>query len=279
MIESGKLKAERRGPELERHEVGFGGGRIGFRLKRTGRRTLAITVKPDTSVMVTAPLGVGVDAVKARVRKRAMWIRRQQGYFSRFLPKLPPRWYVSGETHRYLGRQYRLKVVEGPGESAKLRGKFIWVETDRKEESGRVRRLVEAWYVARAREKFSRSLTGSLARFHGRVGAPQLRLRRMPKRWGSWTQRGVIYLNPELVLAPPSCIDYVVTHELCHLVHAAHGRAFYGLLRRVMPDWEERKYRLERAAAETGSEATTCGAADVVLASKSRASCGTWPNV
>jgi len=86
----------------------------------------------------------------------------------------------------------------------------------------------------------------------------------MPKRWGSWTQRGVIYLNPELVLAPASCIDYVVTHELCHLVHARHGQAFYGLLRRVMPDWEERKDRLERAAAETGSEATACGATETL---------------
>ena len=60
----------------------------------------------------------------------------------------------------------------------------------------------------------------------------------------------MIYLNPELVLAPASCIDYVVTHELCHLVHAAHGQEFYALLRRVMPDWEERKERLEQVAAE-----------------------------
>ena len=158
---------------------------------------------------------------------------------------------MSGETHRYLGRQYRLRVVEGPGESVKLRGKFIWVETARKGESWRVRRLVEAWYVLHARERFARSLAECLARFQGRVSSPQLRLRRMPKRWGSWTRRGAIYLNPELVLAPASCIDYVVTHELCHLVHAPHGQAFYGLLRRVMPDWEERKDRLEREGAET----------------------------
>ena len=246
----------------ERHEVNFGRGRIEFRVKRTSRRTLAITVKPDTSVVVTAPREAGIDAVAARVRKRAMWIRRQQEYFSRFQPKLPARRYVSGETHRYLGRQYRLKVVEGPGESAKLRGKFIWVETARRDESGQVRRLVDAWYVLHAKARFARSLAECLAGFHGCLRMPQLQLRRMPKRWGSWTQRGFIYLNPELVLAPASCIDYVITHELCHLVHAAHGLAFYGLLRRVMPDWEERKDRLEQVAAETGSEATACGAGD-----------------
>jgi predicted metal-dependent hydrolase len=249
------LRVESKKPESETelHEVKFGNRGIVFVMKRTARRTLAITVKPDASVVVTAPRGVGIEAVRARVRKRAMWIRRQQEYFSRFLPKLPPRRYVSGETHRYLGRQYRLKVVEGPGEAAKLRGKFIEVETGRKGDTGRVRRLVEAWYALHARLRFARCLGECLARFHGRAGAPELRLRRMPKRWGSWTPRGVVYLNPELVLAPASCIDYVVTHELCHLAHAAHGSAFYALLRRVMPDWEERKDRLERAAAETGA--------------------------
>jgi predicted metal-dependent hydrolase len=249
----------RRSGDNTLHAVTFGGGKIEFALRRSRRKTLGITVKPDTSVVVTAPKRTDLEAVAAKVRKRAAWIRRQQAYFGAFLPKLPPRRYVSGETHRYLGRQYRLKVVEGAGESAKLRGKFIRVETARRGESGRVRRLVEAWYLLRAKETFARSLAACLARLHGRVATPQLRLRRMPKRWGSWTQRRTIYLNPELVLAPASCIDYVVTHELCHLVHAPHGQAFYGLLRRVMPDWEERKDRLERAAAETGSEATACG--------------------
>ena len=243
----------------ERHEVESGGRRIGFLLKRTSRRTLAIQVKPDLSVVVTAPREAGIAAVMARVRRRARWIRRQQDYFSDFLPKLPPRRYVSGETHRYLGRQYRLKVVEGPVEGAKLKGRFIRVETVRPGECERVRDLVAAWFLKRARERFARSLVECVARFHGRLVAPQLRLRRMPKRWGSWTGRGLIYLNPELVMAPPSCIDYVVVHELCHLVHASHGPAFHALLQRVMPDWEERKDRLERMAAETGSEALACG--------------------
>jgi predicted metal-dependent hydrolase len=231
--------------------VMFGAKPIRFVLKRTGRRTLAITVKPDTSVVVTAPVRAGLDGVRARVRKRAMWVRRQQAHFARFLPTLPPRRYVSGETHRYLGRQYRLKVRVGTEEDVKLRGRYIEVRTRHREDRARVRKLVEGWYSAHARERFSRSVAECVGRLSGRVSAPRLLLRRMPKRWGSWTRRGVIYLNPELVLAPPSCIDYVVTHELCHLVHGHHGRAFYALLARAMPDWEERKRRLEREGAET----------------------------
>jgi hypothetical protein len=97
------------------HAVTFGGRKIDFELRRTKRKTLAITVKPDTSVVVTAPNGASLEAVAAKVRKRAVWIRRQQDYFATFLPQVPPRQYVSGETHRYLGRQYRLKVLRGAG--------------------------------------------------------------------------------------------------------------------------------------------------------------------
>ncbi|MEI7732893.1 MAG: SprT family zinc-dependent metalloprotease [Verrucomicrobiota bacterium] len=235
-------------PEGEQLEVMAGSERIGFRLRRSSRGTLAITVKPDTAVVVTAPAGADVEAVKAKVRKRANWIRQQRRFFERYLPPVPPRRYVSGETHRYFGRQYRLKISEGPGETVKLKGQFIYVETARQVEHDRVRNLVEAWYVEHARMAFARSLTACLPRLHGRVSEPpRLHLRRMPKRWGSWTRRGAIYLNPELVRAPGTCIDYVVTHELCHLVHGHHGREFFALLRRSMPDWETRKARLERS--------------------------------
>jgi predicted metal-dependent hydrolase len=232
------------------HEVEFGGGRIEFRLRRSRRKTLAITVRADASVVVMAPGRANLEVVKARVRKRAVWIREQQRFFGGFLPPVPPRRYVSGETHRYLGRQYRLKVIEGAEERVKLKGRFIWVETRDRGDRERVRRLMDGWYVAHARAAFGRSLAACLPRLHGRVNSTlRLHLRRMPKRWGSWTRRGAIYLNPELVRAPASCIDYVVTHELCHLVHGHHGKEFFALLRQAMPDWEQRKERLESAMA------------------------------
>jgi predicted metal-dependent hydrolase len=235
------------------HAVLFGDERIEFRLRRTSRRTLAITVQPDLGVLVTAPRKTALDTVLGKVRKRAVWIRRQQRFFREFLPQTPPRRYVSGETHRYLGRQYRLKVVETGGSSVKLVGRFIWVHTPKKNDTARVRKLVEAWYLAHAKERFAHSVAESAARLGTRLASPpRMLLRRMPKRWGSWTRRGVIYLNPELVKAPGSCVDYVVTHELCHLVHGHHGLAFYALLSRAMPDWEQRKRRLEREGAETG---------------------------
>jgi predicted metal-dependent hydrolase len=229
------------------HEIDFAGAKIPFRLRLTNRRTLAITVQPDLSVVVTAPRKAALENVLARVRKRAVWITQQQRYFSEFLPQTPPRQYVSGETHRYLGRQYRLKVVEGAVAEVKMRGRFIWVHTPRKADTARVRKLVEGWYLAHAKQRLMRSFAESVARLGTRLSsAPRIQVRRMRKRWGSWTRRGGVWLNPELMKAPASCIDYVVTHELCHAVHGNHGKKFYELLRRVMPDWETRKTRLER---------------------------------
>jgi predicted metal-dependent hydrolase len=79
------------------------------------------------------------------------------------------------------------------------------------------------------------------------LASPNWSIRRMKRRWGSCTKGGTILLNVLLIQASPRCIDYVITHELCHLTHHNHNTAFFRLLDRVMPDWRERKSRLERA--------------------------------
>src|SRR5436309_9990172 len=130
------------------HSVAFGNEKIDFRLRRSKRKTLGITVEPDMSVLVTAPRSADVEKVKSKVRKRALWIRRQRRFFERFLPQMPPRRFVSGETHRYLGRQYRLKIVAGLAETVKLKGRFLCVATRRKRDARHIRALLESWYEA-----------------------------------------------------------------------------------------------------------------------------------
>jgi predicted metal-dependent hydrolase len=231
----------------EAHSIKLGGRWIDFRLRRTDRRTLAITVHPDLSVVVTAPRQAAIEGVLAKVQKRALWINQQRRYFCDFLPQAPPRRYVSGETHRYLGRQYRLKVVEAIPCGVKMSGGYILVFAPCKNDAPQVRKLVETWFRKRAEERFTHSFAEGIRRVGPRLAAvPKMHLRSMSKRWGSWTRLGGVWLNPELVKAPGSCIDYVVTHELCHAVHGNHGKEFYRLLRLVMPDWEQRKARLER---------------------------------
>lgn len=226
--------------------VPFGRDEITFILRRSSRRTLGIAVQPDTSVIVTAPRAAKLETVLQKVRRRAVWVRRQQRYFEEFQPTQPKRRYVAGETHRYLGRQYRLKIVGGMANGVALKRGFITVHLKGRLRPQRIKTVLKKWYLRRAEVVFERSLGKCLAALNGHVSTPpKLRLRRMPKRWGSYTRRGEVLLNPELVLAPTACIDYVVTHELCHLLHPHHGRTFYEFLKRVLPDWEARKRRLE----------------------------------
>jgi hypothetical protein len=228
--------------------IEYGDATIRYRTTFSDRSTLAIRVEPDQSVEVRAPQGANDSAVREKVRKRARWILDQQSYFASFVREQVPREYVSGETHRYLGRQYRLKVIQierGDPERVKLIGPYFRIYTRRKGDPEHVKAQLDAWYRSHAKAKFAERLDalGRVMRKYG-VDKPPLQVRRMSKRWGSCTPQGRIILNLDLIRAPRLCIDYVIVHELCHLRHPNHGAAFYRLLGRVMPDWEEVKARL-----------------------------------
>jgi len=232
-----------------RHSVQFGSTSILFQIKFRERKRLAIHVHPDKSVEVIAPEGRNLDEVIHRVQKRAPWILKQLEYFEQFQPLPTPRRYVSGETHLYLGRQYRLKIRKSVEESVKLLGRHLRVETRNPQAMGRVAYLVEAWYREHARNLFHRRLDSCRASVRPlRSARPEIIVRRMKTRWGSCTRSGNLVLNTDLVRAPLDCIDYVIVHELCHLRVRLHSPAFYRLLTRYLPDWERRKVRLDRVA-------------------------------
>jgi predicted metal-dependent hydrolase len=210
------------------------------------RRTLSIAVLPDGAVEVVAPIGTPEHEIESRLKRRARWIARQQRYFLQFRPRTPERRFVSGETHLYLGRQYRLKCTTGCDEQVFLKGGFLCVTVERRAGPGRVRELVTAWYRSRARLKLRERFDATRPKFDRFIAtAPELLLRSMKTRWGSHTPTGRIILNYDLVRAPSPCIDYVVAHELAHVAHPNHGAAFARLLDAVLPDWRSRKERLE----------------------------------
>lgn len=214
-------------------------------LKRSRRRTLAISVLPDGGLELIAPESTALEPILIRVQKRLPWINRQRRRFLELNASRPGLRYVSGATHRYLGRQYRLKVIEGSKTEVILRGAYLHVLISRPGGES-VQRALNDWY----RRQASKQLTRRLAAWEpwcsrNQLPQPKLRLRTMPKRWGSAMPTGVIYLNPELVRAPSACIDYVIAHEVCHLKHHHHGKAFYAELTSLCPDWSARKERLE----------------------------------
>jgi hypothetical protein len=235
--------------------IEYGSKRIDFRLEYSDRRSLGITVTPDLDVLVKAPVDSAVDVIKERLRKKAPWIIRQLSFFLSFQPRLTDRKFIGGETHLYLGKQYRLKVISYEsgvmsGDSVKLKGQFLEVYT---RDNSKVKDLVEAWYLAKAKERFHQLAQPLFEAFIQRNAIENadynLSIRQMPTRWGSCTANGRIILNPELIKAPKACIEYVIVHELCHLIHHDHTQKFLDLQTREMPEWEKWKNKLERLLA------------------------------
>lgn len=226
--------------------VDYGKEKICFVVVYTDRKTLEIAVHPDARVIVKAPKGTLFEAIRNRVVKRARWIRKQITYFSKFEPYTPSRRYVGGETHLFLGRQYRLKIKKQNNDYVKLKGAYFYVMTPDPDNTQKVKDLLDEWYKEHARTIFSRRLEECYIRAKKlNVPFPNIRLRKMSKRWGSCSKSGDILLNTALVKASVYCMDYVIMHELCHLKVHTHNSGYFKLLSKYMPDWGKRKERLE----------------------------------
>lgn len=229
------------------YSIDFGSKQIDFALEYSDRKSLGITVTPDLYVTVKAPPETSIEKVKEKLKRKAPWIIKQQSFFLSFHPKKSARKFVSGETHLYLGRQYRLKIIFEEEESVKLKGKFIEVKTTDKLKS---KELVHKWYLRNAKSKFYLIASELIENFKKyKVEPSSIVLRDMPTRWGSCTPKGKLILNPELIKAPRGCIEYVIIHELCHLIYHNHNQRFFDLQTKEMPDWTKWKMKLEKLLA------------------------------
>jgi len=223
--------------------VQYGSIEIGYSIVFTERKTVGIVVHPDGSVIIKAPIDAPLTTIAEKVKKRASWIQKQQRFFSSFGERAPKRRYISGESHLYLGRQYRLFVREGKPNSVSFRGRcFELVCSSKSKAEG----LMKEWYRERAKVKFAEIAEPIFQKFTKYGVAPHsLYIQEMGNRWGSCTPNGKIILNTTLIQAPKPCIEYVIIHEMCHLIHKNHTKAFYELLQAEMPDWEKWKQKLE----------------------------------
>lgn len=210
------------------------------------RKTLSIEVFPSGRVLVRAPLGCPEGLILERLHKRAGWISRQLAEFASYRPRTPTRQYLSGETHLYLGRRYRLKVAPGSTAGVNISGGHLVVSLPGEIGPDQVKAQLDRWYLERAKVIFAEVLQACLPRFQG-VNRPHIRVRSMRSRWGSLSTTNTMTLNVNLVRAPRPCIEYVVIHELCHTRQRNHDTSFFRLLAQVMPDWQQHKQRLEQA--------------------------------
>ncbi len=205
------------------------------------RRTVGITVNPDSSITVRAPERVPESAIQHILEQKAEWIRGKVELSLNNHRRRAPKRYEDDEEFLFLGKTIRLKKVPG-GKGVSLRDDRLTVgvtEGGNGNERSRMIALLGDWY----RDQAAHILADRILFWRERVNAypKTMRVKRLKSRWGSCSNRGNVNFNWLLILAPPQIVDYVVVHELCHFHHPNHSRAFWDAVRSVLPDYQERR--------------------------------------
>jgi len=229
----------------ESSRVQFGRTELEYQIRRTSRdKTVSLAVVPQQGLVVTAPRRATTKRLDSIVREKAAWVVRRLKRQSDLPPPIPQREFVSGETYLYLGRQYRLKIAKGAREAEVcLRAGQLHVPMQTSLAGSQVARAaLIAWYKTRAADYLSRRAK-QWAKKLG-LEAPRLLVSEPRKRWGSASKDGSLRINWRVIQAPTTLVDYVLVHELAHLIHEDHSREFWATVGRVLPDYEERKARL-----------------------------------
>lgn len=216
---------------------------VDYKVVFSKRKTLTITVERDRSVVVSAPEGTSPEKIRQVVESRKLWLYEKTRHAQKYnpLPHPPGKELVAGESLPYLGRQYRIEVVEGNGE-IRFEQKFL-VPRALADKSFAFR----DWFVARAEEKILPRVA-----VHARnlgVSYNEAKIGNGKYRWGSCTPSDNVIFNWRLVMAPTFVIDYVVLHELAHLIEQNHTPRFWNIVRAHIPEMEKAKNWLQKNGA------------------------------
>lgn len=202
-----------------------------------------LKVKPTGEVILTVPLRMTQYEIDHILAKRAGWIEKHLAYFRE--RQLKPQMLITGEAFMYLGQSYQLNVMESEKERTQLMGTHFELYVPDTNDYQKKELLIDKWYRERAKEYFIEAIEQYQPLVKREVN--RVSIKRMKTRWGSCNHtKGYINLNLELIKKPKSAIEYVVFHELVHLIYPNHSKAFYHYLSLYMPDWQERKAKLEQ---------------------------------
>ena len=211
-------------------------------IKTDRRRTASIAVK-DNAVLVTVPRTLSDDKVHAIVVKKKTWIKDKLNYYEQTQNLSKTKEYISGEGFAYLGRNYRLKVLSGKLKEVQFKNGKLVVhipkEYSKSRKESTVKKLLEQWYQERALVKLQEK-TKRLARKVG-VEPKSVTIKSYKGRWGGCNSKQELFFNWKIIIAPNRIVDYVVTHELVHLIHHDHGKSYWKRLKSVFPEYEDCK--------------------------------------
>lgn len=203
-----------------------------YKIKRSSRRRkLTITVERDRSVIVHAPETTPVETIRRVVESKRRWIYEKTRHDQKYedSPHPPGKELVNGESTLYLGRQYQIEIVQNNSTEIRFEQRFLIPASL----AGERRTVLRNWYIGRAKEKILPKVKNMAATLG--VNYASAKIADIRFRWGSCTPRDNIILNWRLIKAPMFVIDYVIVHELAHLMEADHTARFWNIVRTHSP--------------------------------------------
>ncbi|RDU63597.1 M48 family peptidase [Helicobacter didelphidarum] len=207
-------------------------------------KSISLKVRPNGEIILTTPKQMQEKYIKSILEKRAKWIEEKRAFFASYATT--KREYVSGEDFYYRGRRYRIKLTQARKESIKLTSGYLELCVRDKNDFIHKEKMIYEWYHQKALLCFFQ-LIEQYKKMIDYKGNIHITIRKMKTRWGSCNaSKSSISLNIELIKKPKECIEYVILHELTHLIHPNHSKDFYKFLSCYMSDWRERKERLNK---------------------------------
>lgn len=216
-------------------------------------RSISINITPQQQVIVKAPKNTREKEILDLIQKKTLWIERKLEHIKRLNITDRPKEYLAGETHYFLGQEYKLVVLKESVQSVSIINNEIIVGNPKydvnKASQISTKTILGLWYKEQA---YSYIVTEALKIFEEfnkvyKLKTPQITFKKMNKRWGMCSNKGIVTFNPELIKTNPKCIEYVIVHELCHLIEHNHSKRFYVLVEKHMPDWKRWKKLLDNS--------------------------------
>lgn len=199
------------------------------------RKTIGLVVERDKSVVVLAPKGTNDSTIQLFVEKKKFWLYGKINHSPKFSEPKPETPFISGKAILYLGKNYKLDVVKTPMDGITLQGKFLISQQNLSQGKA----ILEQWYKQKAKEK----ITPLVERYAKQLGVEynSILISDLKFTWGSCTLKGNLNFNWRLIKAPLFVINYVVVHELAHLIELNHSERFWNIVKVQMPNYLEAK--------------------------------------
>ena len=220
---------------------------INYKVIFSRRRSIGITIGPESGVIVRAPFRTSQKTIENLVLSKSRWIKKHLENHADQIRINQNRRYANGELHYFGGREYPLRIVQSEQSYVKHYEDVIEIGLKVIDKMDKVRLLLKNWYKKTAAEHFRKSLDEILDKYSNYNFSPaSLAVRTMKGRWGSCNSKGRITLSTELIKIDGKYTEYVILHELCHLKHHDHSSAYYKLLAEVYPDWKTVRKELRK---------------------------------